>query len=147
MSVAVSRRLLILAEGYSADPHHGKTMRGIVDYGQDAVVAILDSERAGESHKGIPIVAEVAAALGFGPDTILVGVAPTSSPPAAATSSMVTTSARASAYRALASFSSSRRTIASTAAGTVTCGARSAMGGTGAIMCFDIIAIASPSKG
>jgi uncharacterized NAD-dependent epimerase/dehydratase family protein len=71
------RRLLILAEGYSADPHHGKTMRGVVDYGQDTVVAVIDSERAGGSHKGIPIVADVAAAMPLGPDTILVGVAPT----------------------------------------------------------------------
>ncbi len=77
MTGVAARRLLILAEGYSADPHHGKTMRGVVDYGQDAVVAILDSERAGESHKGIPIVGEVAAAIAFTPDTILVGVAPT----------------------------------------------------------------------
>ena len=71
------RRLLVLAEGYSADPHHGKTMRGVVDYGQDTVVAILDSERTGERHKGIPIVGDVAAAMPLGPDTILVGVAPT----------------------------------------------------------------------
>ena len=74
---SAGRRLLILAEGHSADPHHGKTMRGVVDYGQDTVVAVLDSERAGETHKGIPIVAAVADALGLAPDTILVGVAPT----------------------------------------------------------------------
>ena len=77
MSAAAGRRLLILAEGHSGDPHHGKTMRGVVDYGQDTVVAVVDSERAGETHKGIPIVASVAAAAGLGADTILVGVAPT----------------------------------------------------------------------
>jgi hypothetical protein len=41
--------LLILGEGYSHDPHHGKTMRGIIRYGPDPVVAIVDSARAGES--------------------------------------------------------------------------------------------------
>ena len=78
MSAAASgRRLLILAEGHTGDPHNGKTMRGVVDYGQDTVVAVVDAERAGETHKGIPIVASVAAAEGLGADTILVGVAPT----------------------------------------------------------------------
>ncbi len=74
---SAGRRLLILAEGHSDDPHHGKTMRGVVDYGQDTVVAVIDSARAGESHKGIPIIASVADALPLRPDTLLVGVAPT----------------------------------------------------------------------
>lgn len=77
LSAAAGRRLVILAEGHSNDPHHGKTMRGVVDYGQDTVVAVIDSARAGELHKGIPIVAAVADTTGFAPDTILVGVAPT----------------------------------------------------------------------
>ena len=77
LSAAAGRRLVILAEGHSDDPHHGKTMRGVVDYGQDTVVAVIDSARAGELHKGIPIVAAVADTTGFAPDTILVGVAPT----------------------------------------------------------------------
>jgi uncharacterized NAD-dependent epimerase/dehydratase family protein len=72
-----AKRLLILAEGYSADPHHGKTMRGVVRYGADPVVAIVDSERAGESYEEIPIVASVEAALEFEPTTAQVGVAPT----------------------------------------------------------------------
>jgi uncharacterized NAD-dependent epimerase/dehydratase family protein len=69
------KRYLILAEGYSHDPHYGKTMRGIVRYRRDEVVAILDSQRAGEEYEGIAIVATVAEALPGGPDTALVGVA------------------------------------------------------------------------
>jgi uncharacterized NAD-dependent epimerase/dehydratase family protein len=71
------RRLLILGEGYSHDPHHGKTMRGIIRYGPDPVVAILDSRRAGEEHEGIPIVASVTDALRYGPTVAVVGVATT----------------------------------------------------------------------
>jgi uncharacterized NAD-dependent epimerase/dehydratase family protein len=73
--LASGKRYLILAEGRSGDPHYGKTMRGVVRYGADPVVAILDSERAGESHEGIPIVGAVSDALGLGPTTALVGVA------------------------------------------------------------------------
>jgi uncharacterized NAD-dependent epimerase/dehydratase family protein len=68
-------RTLILAEGYSADPHYGKTMRGVVRYRREDVVAILDSTRAGETHDGIPIVADVASALAVEPRVALVGVA------------------------------------------------------------------------
>jgi len=68
-------RTLILAEGFSADPHHGKTMRGVLRYRPDEVVAILDSTRAGELHDDVPVVAEVADALRFGPEVALVGVA------------------------------------------------------------------------
>jgi uncharacterized NAD-dependent epimerase/dehydratase family protein len=71
------RRILILGEGYSHDPHHGKTMRGIIRYGPDPVVAILDSARAGETHDGIPIVASVAEALALEPTVAVVGVATT----------------------------------------------------------------------
>ncbi len=71
------KRYLILAEGHSDDPHHGKTMRGVVRYAPDPTVAILDSERAGESYEGIPIVARVADALRHTPTTAIVGVAPT----------------------------------------------------------------------
>ena len=69
------RRLLILAEGFSGDPHYGKTMRGVMRYGPDEVVAIVDSARAGESEQGIPIVADVPSALPLGPTVALVGVA------------------------------------------------------------------------
>jgi uncharacterized NAD-dependent epimerase/dehydratase family protein len=70
-----ARRILILGEGFSHDPHYGKTMRGIVRYGPDPVVAILDSKRAGETHEGIPVVGTVDDALRFEPTTAVVGVA------------------------------------------------------------------------
>jgi len=69
------RRILILGEGFSHDPHYGKTMRGIIRYGPDPVVAILDSERAGEDHEGIPIVGTVEDALPYEPTVAVVGVA------------------------------------------------------------------------
>jgi uncharacterized NAD-dependent epimerase/dehydratase family protein len=50
-------------------------MRGIVRYGPDPVVAILDSKRAGESHEGIPVVGSVEEALPFEPTVAVVGVA------------------------------------------------------------------------
>jgi uncharacterized NAD-dependent epimerase/dehydratase family protein len=69
------RRLLLLAEGHSDDPHFGKTARGVLRYRREQVVAVLDSERAGESQDGVPIVATVDEALAFGPTAALVGVA------------------------------------------------------------------------
>ena len=75
MSGAHAERLLILAEGFSADPHYGKTARGVLAYGRRQVVALLDSERAGETQSGVPIVATVDEALSLGPTTALVGVA------------------------------------------------------------------------
>ena len=50
-------------------------MRGIVRYGPDPVVAILDSARAGETYEGIPIVGAVDDALRYGPTVAIVGVA------------------------------------------------------------------------
>ena len=75
MSASAERRLLILAEGYSGDPHYGKTMRGVLRYRAQDVVAILDSTRAGETEQGVPIVADVAAAVSLRPTAALVGVA------------------------------------------------------------------------
>ena len=68
-------RLLILAEGFSGDPHYGKTARGVLAYGERPVVGIVDSTRAGETQSGVPIVASVGNALVFKPETALVGVA------------------------------------------------------------------------
>jgi uncharacterized NAD-dependent epimerase/dehydratase family protein len=73
--LASPRRLLILAEGKSADPHFGKTARGVMRYRPQEVVALLDSERAGETEGGFPIVGTVDEALAFEPTTALVGVA------------------------------------------------------------------------
>jgi D-glutamate N-acetyltransferase len=50
-------------------------MRGIVSYGPDRVVAIVDSKRPGADHEGIPIVATVEAALQYEPTVAVVGVA------------------------------------------------------------------------
>jgi uncharacterized NAD-dependent epimerase/dehydratase family protein len=50
-------------------------MRGIIRYGPDPVVAIVDSARAGETHEGIPVVGSVNDALCFGPTVAIVGVA------------------------------------------------------------------------
>lgn len=69
------RRILILGEGFSHDPHYGKTMRGIIAYGSDPVVAILDSMRAGGDHEGIPIVRSVEDAMPYDPTVAVVGVA------------------------------------------------------------------------
>ena len=68
-------RLLILAEGFSGDPHYGKTARGVLAYGERPVVALVDSTRAGESQGGVPVVATVEDALSYEPETALVGVA------------------------------------------------------------------------
>ena len=59
------KRYLILAEGRSDDPHYGKTARGVLAYGAEPVVAILDSTRAGEMYDGIPIVGSVNDSLCF----------------------------------------------------------------------------------
>jgi uncharacterized NAD-dependent epimerase/dehydratase family protein len=71
------KRLLILAEGHSDDPHYGKTARGVIQYGPHPVVAVVDSTRAGTMLAGVPIVDSVEAgvALGDRPTTALVGVA------------------------------------------------------------------------
>src|SRR5438067_11534021 len=68
-------RYLLLAEGFSADPHYGKTALGVLRYRRDDVVAILDSLRAGEQDYGVPVVGTVEEALQFAPTTALVGVA------------------------------------------------------------------------
>jgi D-glutamate N-acetyltransferase len=71
----VSARYLLLAEGFSGDPHYGKTMRGVLRYRRDDVAAILDSTRAGEAEDGVPVVGSVEDALSLAPTTALVGVA------------------------------------------------------------------------
>ncbi len=73
--MAAGERTLILAEGFSADPHYGKTLRGVLRYRRDDVVAILDSMRAGASEAGVPIVGDVDDALAYGPQVAIVGVA------------------------------------------------------------------------
>ena len=73
--MASDRRVLILAEGRSADPHYGKTARGVMRYRPDDVVALLDSQRPGETEGGFPVVGTVAEAQRYAPTVALVGVA------------------------------------------------------------------------
>jgi uncharacterized NAD-dependent epimerase/dehydratase family protein len=73
--LAAGERTVILAEGFSGDPHYGKTMRGVLRYRRDDVVVIVDSSRAGETEAGVRIVADVDSALSFGPEVAIVGVA------------------------------------------------------------------------
>ena len=70
------KRYLLLAEGFSADPHYGKTAHGVLRYRRDDVVAILDSTRTpGDTDDGVPVVSSVDDAIRFNPNTALVGVA------------------------------------------------------------------------
>jgi uncharacterized NAD-dependent epimerase/dehydratase family protein len=78
------RRLVILAEG-EFGPHSAKTAYGVIRYGRDDVVAVLDSTRAGQNVEAllpghdIPIVATLdeTLALPNPPDALLIGIAPT----------------------------------------------------------------------
>jgi uncharacterized NAD-dependent epimerase/dehydratase family protein len=71
------KKLLVLAEGKSADPHYGKTARGVLEYGPNPVVAVVDSTQAGTTLHGVPVVGSVAEGLTLPerPTTALVGVA------------------------------------------------------------------------
>ena len=85
-----ARRLIILAEGHFG-PHDGKTAMGVIRYGQDPVVAVIDSTNAGRNvtewlgdraRFDIPIVASLADAIALGssrgePTALLIGIAPT----------------------------------------------------------------------
>jgi uncharacterized NAD-dependent epimerase/dehydratase family protein len=78
------RRLVILAEG-EFGPHSAKTAYGVIRYGRDEVVAVIDSTRAGQSVAAylpghdIPIVASLGEALALAakPEVLLIGIAPT----------------------------------------------------------------------
>ncbi|MGI9659076.1 MAG: DUF1611 domain-containing protein, partial [Gaiellaceae bacterium] len=71
------KKFVILAEGYLANQHHGKTTRGIVNYGKDDVVAIVDSTFEDSEFQAIPVVDSIAAALEYQPTVAIVGVATT----------------------------------------------------------------------
>ena len=68
------KKYLILAEEFSHDPHYGKTMRGVLRYRRESVVAILDTKRAGASEDGVPVVGTVDEGMRYEPNTALVGV-------------------------------------------------------------------------
>jgi len=87
MPAAPDRRLVILAEG-NFGFHHGKTAMGVIRFGTDRIVAVIDSTQAGRNVRewlgdsgryDIPIVDSLNAALGFLPraDALLIGIAPT----------------------------------------------------------------------
>lgn len=80
------RRIAILAEG-SFGPYSAKTAVGVIRYSPDTVVAVVDSAHAGQTADqaledpggvgvGIPVVRDVAEALTYTPDTLLIGIAP-----------------------------------------------------------------------
>src|SRR6266699_736255 len=78
------RRIAILAEG-AFEWHYGKTATGVIRYGKDTVVAVIDSTKAGQDvsqalgaslGKGIPVVRDINEALTYQPDTLLIGIAP-----------------------------------------------------------------------
>ena len=87
MPAAPDRRLVILAEG-NFGFHHGKTAMGVIRFGHDQVVAVIDSTQAGRNvrewlgdsgRNDIPIVGSLNDALGFLPraNALLIGIAPT----------------------------------------------------------------------
>ena len=87
MPSSADRRLVILAEG-NFGFHHGKTAMGVIRFGTDKIVAVIDSTQAGRNVRewlgdsgryDIPIVDSLNAALGFLPraDALLIGIAPT----------------------------------------------------------------------
>ena len=85
MTAAPRRRYAILAEGRLRD---AKTAHGVLRYGRDEVVAVLDGTLAGDTVGGVmpnllpdpgrdaPIVATLDDALALAPTSVLVGVAP-----------------------------------------------------------------------
>jgi uncharacterized NAD-dependent epimerase/dehydratase family protein len=85
MNGVARRRYAILAEGRLRE---AKTAHGVLRYGRDEVVAILDSTLAGKTVGGVmpnllpdpgrdaPIVATLEEALAHDPTSVLVGVAP-----------------------------------------------------------------------
>jgi uncharacterized NAD-dependent epimerase/dehydratase family protein len=82
------RRLVILAEGH-LQPHDAKTALGVIRYGTDPIVAVLDSAHAGRTVADVmgpgprydaPIVATLDDAFRLGgepPTALLIGIAPT----------------------------------------------------------------------
>lgn len=82
MSGQPRRRYVILTDGYLTD-RHAKTAHGVMKYGRDDVVAVIDSLYAGLNVRDVlphvgrdaPIIGSLDEALGFSPTSLLVGVA------------------------------------------------------------------------
>jgi len=81
MSQESRRRYVILAEDNFGEPA-SKTAMGVIIYGRDEVVAVLDSTRAGRNvsewlpGNDIPVVASLEASLPLEPTALLIGIAP-----------------------------------------------------------------------
>ena len=82
MDAEPRRRYVILAEGQFGEPG-SKTAMGVIKYGRDPVVAVLDSTRAGRNvsewlgpEHAAPVVATLAEALPLEPTALLIGTAP-----------------------------------------------------------------------
>jgi uncharacterized NAD-dependent epimerase/dehydratase family protein len=83
----LDRRYAIFAEGWFTS-RHAKTAHGLMRYGKDGVVAVIDSTLAGkrvrdvmpelvpEPERDAPIVATIEEALERSPTSVLVGLAP-----------------------------------------------------------------------
>ena len=76
------RRYVVLSEGQFGEPG-SKTAMGVIKYGPDAVLAVLDSTRAGRDVSewlgpahAAPVVATLAEALPYEPTALLIGTAP-----------------------------------------------------------------------
>jgi uncharacterized NAD-dependent epimerase/dehydratase family protein len=78
------RKIAILAEG-AFTRRTAKTATGVIRYGKDPVVAVIDSTHTGkdvsqalDAHLGIgiPIVQDIHEALAYQPDTLMIGIAP-----------------------------------------------------------------------
>lgn len=77
------RRYAILAEGWFAS-RHAKTAHGLLRYGRDEVVVVVDSTLAGkrvldvmpELERDAPVVISIEEAFEYSPTSVLVGLAP-----------------------------------------------------------------------
>ena len=85
MRPSPDRRLVILTEGQFR-AHNAKTALGVMRYGRDTVVGLLDSSIAGhrasefvglDPRFDVPAVATLGEALALEPDALLIGIAPT----------------------------------------------------------------------
>lgn len=76
------RRIVILSEGFFGDLE-AKTASGLIMYRSKEVVAVIDSTQAGRSVQeilgfggNIPIVEDLKASIKYGPNALLIGIAP-----------------------------------------------------------------------
>lgn len=83
MTGAPERRYVVLAEG-RFEGRHAKTAHGLIRYGKDEVVCVIDSTLAGKRVRDVlpdlgrdaPIVGTLEEALELSPTSVLVGLAP-----------------------------------------------------------------------